>query len=193
MKLKESMLLGNVSQVLKAEMFNLDSELIPDVLEAIIESSSDFLRMVKSKNKTALVYKDMKGNFIVAAVVSYNENTEEGQDNYNYFWTFNEEDVADATVYDSSEARVQSLLATRMQESHGLRPNTNHLVIMTEKILLGLTDYLQENAKEGEEFQLEDEGYFVATVGVEDGVIVKSMLPDGPMKTLIKDDATVEA
>ena len=50
-----------------------------------------------------------------------------------------------------------------------------------------------ENAKEGELFELEDEGYFLATVGVEDGIIVKSLLPDGPMKTLIKDDATVEA
>ena len=193
MKLKESMLLTNVSQVLKAEYLNLEAVLVPDVLEAIIESSSDFLRMTKTKGKTALVYKDLKGNFIVAAVVSYNENTEEGQDNYNYFWTFDEEDIADATTYNSTEARVQSLLSTRLYETHGLRTNVSHISTMVEKVLMGLSEYLQDNAKEGEEFQLEDEGYFVASVGVEDGIIVKSLLPDGPMKTLIKDDATVEA
>lgn len=193
MKLKESALLGNVSRVLEAEGFVLDAPLVPVVYESIVESSSDFLRKVKSKNKTALIYKDMKGNFIIAAVLDYNENPEEGQDNYNYYWTFNQEDIEGANTYDSTEARVQSLLATRISESHGFRPATEHLVVMTEKTLTCLSDYLQENAKEGEEFQLEDEGYFLASVGVEDGVIVKSFLPDGPMKTLIKDDATVEA
>lgn len=193
MKLQESALLGNVSRTLEAEGFILDAPFVPAVLESIIESSSDFLRRVKSKDKTALVYKDIKGNFIVAAVLEYNENPEEGQDNYNYYWTFDAADIEDAKTYDSTEARVQSLFATRISETHSLRPETQHLVIMQEKLLVGLSDYLQENAKEGEEFQLEDEGYFLASVGVENGVIVKSLLPDGPMKTLIKDDATVEA
>ncbi len=193
MKLRESMFLENVSQVLSSDGYRLDSNLVADVVEAIVESSSDFLRMTKSKNKTALVYKDLKGNFIVAAVVGYNENEEEGQDNYNYFWTFDEKDIEDANTYNSTEARVQSLFATRLQQTHGLKANNNNIALLVEKILINLVAYLEENARDGEEFTLEDEGYFVATVGIEDGVIVKSFLPDGPMKTLIKDDYTVEA
>ena len=193
MKLRESMFLENVSQVLSSDGYRLDSNLVADVVEAIVESSSDFLRMTKSKNKTALVYKDLKGNFIVAAVVGYNENEEEGQDNYNYFWTFDEKDIEDANTYNSTEARVQSLFATRLQQTHGLKANNNNIALLVEKILINLVAYIEENARDGEEFTLEDEGYFVATVGIEDGVIVKSFLPDGPMKTLIKDDYTVEA
>lgn len=192
-KLKESVLLENVSRVLASEGFYLEARHVPGVLESIIESSSDFLRRIKGKEKFALVYKDMKGNFIIAAVIEYNENPEEGQDNYNYYYTFDEADIKDAILRDSTEAQVQALFIKRMVESHSLRPLQEQVVTMVEKTLKGLSDYLHENAKEGELFELEDEGYFLATVGVEDGIIVKSLLPDGPMKTLIKDDATVEA
>mgnify|MGYP006981652763 FL=1 len=193
MKLKESALLENISRVLDANGFVLDKCFVGDVIESIVEASSDFLRMVKTKSKVALVHKDIKGNFIVAAVVDYNENPEDGQDNYNYYWTFYPEDIEDATIHDGGEAKVTSLISQRLQETHGLRPRTEHIVIMIEKVLLCLRDYLDQNAKEGEEFQLEDEGYFIATVGVENEKIVKSFLPAGPMKVLIKDDATVEA
>lgn len=193
MKFEESALLENVNRSLDAIGLVLDKCYVKDITEAIFEASSDFLRLTKSKNKTALVYKDMKGNFIVAAVVDYNENPEEGQDNYNYFWTFYQEDIEDAVQYDGNEARVLSLISQRIQESHGLRPATEHIVPMVEKVLSCLSDYLDQNASEEAEFQLEDEGYFIASVGVEEGKVEKSLLPAGPMKVLIKDDATVEA
>ena len=56
-----------------------------------------------------------------------------------------------------------------------------------------LSDYLSANASPDEEFIISHEGFFTASAVVENGEIVKSLLPDGPMKTLIKDDATVEA
>ena len=49
------------------------------------------------------------------------------------------------------------------------------------------------NAKDGDEFTVEHEGYFLASSAVEDGVVEKSFLPDGAMKRLIKDDAATEA
>ena len=191
MKLRESVLLQNVESALTATGFNLPEQYVPEVLEAIVESASDKLRMSKTKGKTALVFKDMKGNFLIAAIVNYHENPEEGQDNYNYYWSFDEGDIAEATVYESTEANYQSFFRQRMQQTHALDPK--HEVIMIEKTLMELIDYMRVNAKEGEEFTLEDDGYFVVTSGVEDDKVVMSFLPDGPMKVLIKDDATVEA
>jgi hypothetical protein len=55
-----------------------------------------------------------------------------------------------------------------------------------------MREFLEANAKDGEEFTVEHEGYFLATAAVEDGVVEKSFLPDGAMKRLIKDDAATE-
>ena len=48
------------------------------------------------------------------------------------------------------------------------------------------------NAKEGEEVNLELPGYFVASVVIDGGEKVMSLVPDGAMKRLIKDDAALE-
>ena len=55
-----------------------------------------------------------------------------------------------------------------------------------------MREFLETNAKEGTEFEIEHEGYFLATSAVEDGIVEKSFLPDGAMKRLIKDDAATE-
>lgn len=198
-KFMESTVVQNVIIALKGDGIAAgDPEHIKVGLETILESTSDFLRITKSKSspKTALVYNDKKGNMIVAAVVEYNENeSEEGQDNYNYYWTFDKEDITgdDVKLYEGNQSQVQTMFINCCSERHYLDLNAPAVTSMTTHILGLISDYLTENAKEGEEIKLVHEGYFTASAVVEDGEIVKSFLPEGPMKVLIKDDVTVEA
>lgn len=161
---------------------------------AVITATADYLRMIKKKNaKTSLVFADSAANFIMAAVVEYNKNSEEGQDNWNFYFTFDEEDIKDAAnKHDTNEAQFHAVVTNRLFE-HGLRVNESvyisPLISMTAS---SLSTFLEQNATPGEEVTLEEEGYFVASVTVEDDKPVKALLPDGAMKTLIKDDAATE-
>ena len=51
---------------------------------------------------------------------------------------------------------------------------------------------LAENVTPAEEFEIESEGFFVATSAIEGDEKVFSIVPSGEMKRLIKDDSTLE-
>ena len=80
-------------------------------------------------------------------------------------------------------------MAKRMREKSYSVP-TNQIVYISSKIFTRLADYCDALATEGNIVSLAHEGYFEITIGVENGKIVKAMVPDGPMKVLIKDDAS---
>ena len=113
-KVTESLFPQSVSENLEKEGYVVTPEEVVMFLETIIEGTSDFLRQVKSKHRNAVVvFRDLKANFITAAVLEYNENEEEdGQDNYNYFWTLNEADVTGADVetkiYEANSNQIQN-------------------------------------------------------------------------------------
>lgn len=196
MKFSESTLIENFI----VEAKNIGTLLEPtDVLritETIIAGSTDFLAQVKSKeDAVALTFDNVKGEMVMAAVVEYNDNADgDGQGNWNYYFTFNPKDIEGKRRYQISLTQVHSVIARRGYELCRLRfaaPNfiTDYSVIFASL----MREFLETNAKDGEEFTVEHEGYFVATSAVEDGVVEKSLLPDGAMKRLIKDDAATEA
>lgn len=163
--------------------------------EIVVSGASDFLRITKSKEKKiALVIEDLKSNMIVAAVVEYNKNEEEeGQDNWNYYWTFDKDDLEDAMTYNATQAQVQAEFTKRAASMYkmtfqvpGALPRMVMLMAST------LSDYLDQNAKAGEKLTVEHDGFFVAEAEVEGEKIYKSFLPDGDMKVIIKDDAATE-
>ena len=131
----------------------------------------------------------------MAAVVEYNDNEDgEGQGNWNYYFTFNPKDIEGKRRYQISSTQVHTIIAKRGYELYRIRFATPNLITEYSVIFATLIrEFLEANAKEGEEFTVEHEGYFVATSAVEDGVVEKSFLPDGAMKRLIKDDAATEA
>lgn len=164
-------------------------------VETLVAGITDFLATVKSKDEpSALVVNDVKGGFIFAGVVEYNDNEDgDGQGNWNYYFTFDVKDLEGKKQYDISQTQVHSVIAKRGYELCRIR--FAYPALITEySVVFGrlLREFLDANAKEGEEFTVEHEGYFMATSAVEDGVVVKSFLPDGAMKRLIKDDAATE-
>ena len=163
--------------------------------EIVVAGASDFLRITKSKDKKiALSIEDLKGNMIMAAVVEYNKNEdEEGQDNWNYFWTFDKDDLEDAVVYQASQTPIQAEFVKRAASMHKMTFQVSgSLPRMVMLAASTISDYLDQNAKAGEKVTVEHEGFFVAEAEVEGEKIYKSFLPDGAMKVLIKDDAATE-
>ena len=195
MKLAESTLVENFIVEAKAIGTLLEPTDVVRVIETIVAGSTDFLALVKTKDDgVALTFDNVKGEMVMAAVVEYNDNADgEGQGNWNYYFTFNPKDIEGKKRYQISASQVHTVIAKRGYELCRIRfaaPNfiTDYSVIFATL----MREFLDANAKDGEEFVVEHEGYFLATSAVEDGVVEKSLLPDGAMKRLIKDDAATE-
>ena len=175
-------------------------EVFPEEVICIFKGTfaavSDFLKTAKKKNqKVAVKFVDSAGNFIMAAVVEYNKNEEEGQDNWNYYYTFNEEDIKDVksdNIYDTNSSYLHAGVVNRLLEM-SLRINESaYIAPMLTMVARSLSSFLDQNAKPGEDVTVEEDGYFKASVVIEDNEPVKALLPDEEMKKLIKDDAATE-
>lgn len=196
MKLAESTLVENFIVEAKAIGTLLEPTDVINIINTIVAGTTDFLAMAKSKDAgIALTFDNVKGDMVMAAIVEYNDNADgEGQGNWNYYWTFDAKDVEGKRRYQISSTQIHTVIAKRGYEMCRLRFSaptyiTDYCIIFATL----MRELLDANAKEGEEFTVEHEGYFLATSAVEDGVVEKSLLPDGAMKKLIKDDAATEA
>jgi len=195
MKLAESTLVENFIVEAKAIGTLLEHSDVLRVVEIVIAGSTDFLAAVKSKDEpVALTFDNVKGEMVMAGIVEYNDNEDgEGQGNWNYYFTFNPKDLEGKKRYQVSATQVHTIIAKRAYEMCRVRFASPSFITDYSVIFATLMrEFLSTNAKDGEEFTVEHEGYFVASSTVEDGVVELSLLPDGAMKKLIKDDATTE-
>ena len=195
MKFAESTVIENFIVEAKALGTILEPTDVLRIAETVVAGSSDFLAFVKTKEEpAALTFDNVKGDMIMAAVVEYNDNAEgEGQGNWNYYFTFNAKDIEGAKRYQISSTQTHSVIAKRAYELCRMRFATPTLITDYSVLFATLIrEFLMANAKEGEEFTVEHEGYFLATSAVEDGVTEIAFLPDGAMKRLIKDDIATE-
>ena len=150
-----------------------------------------------TKNPEAFTVENQEGNYIVGAVVEYNEAPEEEDDvlgNWMYYWTFNKSDIPEnATVYEVKNTQTHEIIATAAWEHTSARFEGTESMINT--FILGfdvLKDHLMENAIEGDTYELVYPGVFKAMAAIEDGEKVISITPDGLIKKMIKDDAALE-
>ena len=196
MKFTESTVIENFIVEAKALGILLVPTDVERIVEAFIAGATDFMSMVKTKDEgTALTVDNVKGDMILAAVVEYNENEDgEGQSNWNYYFTFDAKDIEGKKRYQISLPQVHTVIAKRAYEMCRMKYSQDRF-IDEYAIIFGnlIREILGANAKAGEEFTIEHEGYFLASSTVEDGIIERSLLPHGAMKKLIKDDATNEA
>lgn len=183
------------NRVLALRGLTLESELINDVMKVPVHAFSKYLGLKKNRedNGTSLVLRDEKGNFIIAGVVKYHAPEKEDQaGNWSYEFTFNEDDIKETHQYIVTDAAFMEVLS---------RVAVNHQVVITEMefaldLIIGfftaLKNVLEQNVTPTEEFEIESEGFFVATAAIEGDEKVYSVVPSGEMKRLIKDDSTLE-
>ena len=183
------------NNVLALRGLQLDDTIIVDTMRVPVHAFSKYLGLKKNRddNGTSLILRDEKGNFIIAGVVRYHAPEKEDQaGNWSYEFTFNEEDVKETHQYVVTDASFMEVLSNVA---------VNHQLVITDMefaldLLIGffvaLKNVLEQNVTPSEEFEVESEGFFIATSAIEGDEKVYSLVPSGEMKRLIKDDSTLE-
>lgn len=193
--LMETAIPVNFTQVFNNNGWDWDPSDTNKIFHMMVMSISECLALTKSKdNKSAVAIKDLKGNLLLAGVVSYvpNEN-EDMPGNWNYVFTVDEEDIKEANVIDSGDTKFQKVFATTAYNLYHLE-FFGGIYIQTalEAAVNTLVQWLDVNASETEEVEVEEQGYFLASVVVEGGEKIISIVPDGAMKRIVKDDTALE-
>ena len=165
------------------------------VADALFTGVSNVLAQKKSKDKpAAFVFDELNGNFIMGADVEYHKGKDaKDPGNYSYVWTFNKEDVPDkAVVVRLTDPEVKPIF--NMYTINKYNFSTDEKCIVTVYLFMAkmISKWLTDNASESDINGVELEEVFQARVGVENGVVVKSIEPVGEIKVLIKDDASIE-
>ena len=172
-----------------------------DLGKAIFTAMADFLKFHESKNsgKVGLKIVDFKGNFIAGGIVSFVEPEEvEGEEasdakgNWTLDLTFDQSDFDFPDVYDSMNVEFGQILGNRIYDFMKARFYQNDMALnFVIDYFYTIHQYLDTNCKDDEVTELEIPGYFVASVGIEDGEKVFSIVPGEIIKQSIKDDVAI--
>ena len=177
----------------KAYTYNAFDTLV--LVKTLFAGTSDYLKQVKAKETpVAAVINDLKGNFIMGAMVSYNKNEDEtNPDNWNLIWTFDEKDLEGAMKRSLMDLQVLPILNARMNhDANGGIPDPSSAIQSYTLLAKCIKDYLIQNAVDEKPHELELEGYFTMFAAKEGDKIQLAIEPDGNMSKLIKDDSAVE-
>ena len=195
MNLFDTSLPKNISQGLYQEKcFDVPDVFMDKVYYVLFYGVSRVLSRIKDKTKPAVFeISEISGKPIAAAICEYYEGGE-GPGNWSLVWTFNKEDIpADCIKVDMQNSLVDSDFDIVAGEKFGMIfENKSCRVTLLTYIVEQLYKWLDENAKEGSSVEIDLEGVFKATVEVIDGKKVMSIEPSGEVKTLIKDDTSIE-
>lgn len=196
MKFEETSIPQSISVLESGKGYNVDANEVHFLVKTYIAGISDFCSLVRTKaHPSVVMVQDLKGNFIFAAIVTHNdaeESDEAASGNWNYVFTFNKDDITeDAVVYQISTAQVSDTIAKRGFDLCRLTfTEAGFCAELAIDVFNCIKNFLDQNAPstEGDKFEIELDGYFSASVVIENGEKVFSIMPKGEMKTLIKND-----
>lgn len=196
MNILETQLPSMYSQHLHDNMYNMAPQYIDKVADILFSGSASLLSDIKSPERpAALVFYNINKTFVAAGIVEYFENTDESNPgNWSLSWTFNESDLPENVfTVQLSDSKVQPHFTSLAMSKFGMQfINTAAMENLLTDFLIYLKKWLDENAKEGEEVTIEQDGVFVATVAVENGEKVFALSVEGEIKQYIKNDAGIE-
>ena len=155
----------------------------------------DTLRFYQSKNvdSVGLSIKDDKGNFKMGAILNYKK-PEDGSDDDTGNWylemTFDEKDMEDVKeLHDNhSDVFIRSAAYAAAQSNSRFK-STDIMYNMYNIAIDTLVQFLDANASETEEVDVRLRGVFTASVVIENGQKIMSIVPGESIKQIIKNDA----
>lgn len=160
---------------------------------------TDYLNTVKNRATPAVVLvQDLKGNKIIFACVEYvpaDNPDEDAEGSWVYYWSWKTEDIPEnATIYTVDQEQVQKVILQRGYDLCKMTvPSLSYVGQLTMYMFNIIHDTLDQQAvEEGGTWVLEFDGFFEASVTVQNGEKIYSFEPKGEMKMLIKDDASSE-
>ena len=192
----ETTILNELSKRLEEIEYSIPTDFLGKVVNGVFRGMASFLSVSKKKDKpVALVVKDLKGNFLMGTIVQYFPGEDDNDPgNWSLVYSLDEEDIKDGMeVIDITNSAFQTLLSTITKKHFNFNFKSSE---MCWNILISIANtmksWLDANCKDnGEKTELESEGYFTASVALENGEKVMAIEPSGEMKQLVKSDATL--
>lgn len=169
-----------------------------DLFRALFSTIADTLKFNQSKDKPriGMTMKDDKGHFKMGAILTYKkpeEGSEEDSGNWALEFTFDAADMTnlDMDLDNHSDVFIRCACEEANKICYGRFRSTEVMYNMFNCAIDTLTQFLDANASETEEVEVQLRGIFIASVGVEDGMKVMSIVPGEYIKQIIKDDASL--
>ena len=194
----ESQIPQNYSTGLYSEKdYDLSADHTNIVVDILFTAVAQCLGDVKDRKfPSAFVFEANNKDFIAAAIVQYFENEDDPSKlgNWSYTWTWYKDDVpANSKIYRTTQPELSSYFRGVSQGKYGMAfQDVAAITEINRYLLVQIKKWLDENAKEGEEVGVEEPGIFQASVVIEEGEKVFSLVPEGEIKKLIKDDSAIE-
>ena len=167
-----------------------------DFYRTVFTTIADVLKIHQNKNKERIgfIMKDDKGNFKFGAILNYNK-PEEGEEDDAGNWylemTFYPEDMTDIEeIYDNHSSEFTVSAAREAMAIVSMRFRTaEYMHTMMTAAIDTLVNFLDANAIEGDEVEVVLNGVFTASVVIEDGKKIMSIVPGEIIKQIIKADS----
>lgn len=197
MKLLETQLPEMYSKGLFDEVcYDLAPEHMDKIMDTIFTGAARLLNNSKSMTQpVAFTFRKMDKSFVAGTVVQYFENEDTSKPgNWSLVWTFDEADIPESALkIDFSDPQSHSYFIATAGEKYGMQFKSDSMLVNCLVYALTMTKkWLDENAKDGVEVVVEQDGVFQARVAVENGEKVFALEPAGEIKNLIKSDAMIE-
>jgi len=197
-KLMESQIPQNYATGIYNEKgYELGAEHTEKVADILFTGVTNCLAETKKQDTpVAFVFEENNGDFIAAAVAQFipNEDDATKAGSWSYTWTWYKDDVpTNAHLYRCSDISMSIYFRGTGMSKYGMMwKDVASINECTRYLLVQIKNWLDNNAVEGEEVGVYADGIFQASVVVENGEKIFSIVPDGEIKKLIKDDAAIE-
>ena len=176
-------------------MFWMDTRTV-DIYRVFFTSIADILKMNQNKTKSRIgfIMKDDKGGFKFGAILNYRkpeEDEEEDSGNWYLEFTLYPEDMnnLDAEYDNHSSDFVVSANEEAFQIASGKFNSIEYMDIVFNNVIDTVVNFLDANATEGEEVEVVLRGVFTASVIIENGIKIMSIVPGETIKQIIKGDS----
>lgn len=195
--LEESTIISNFVKAFFEQDLNYPEHGVAPTINAVLTAIPTFLSSIKDKDKgMALVIDNVKGDFEFGAYVKFIPGeTEEDGGSWSFACSFDPSDFVESDqlkVIKFSGGAADNTVrycATR-QKPYAIGFNSDLMLkLAVQQTILGIKEWLLDNAKEGEDVELSFPGTFEAKVRIEDGVKYPSLELSEEAVQIIKNDA----
>lgn len=169
-----------------------------DMYRTLFVSIAMVLKHHQSKDakRIGMIMKDEKGHFKMGAILVYKEpeeDSEEDSGNWYLEFTLDPEDMnnLDVEIDNHSDVFKRCAADRAYHICYGRFRSTEIMHNMFNCAIDTLVQFLDTNANEAEDMDVTLRGIFTASVAIEDGKKVMSIVPGEFVKQVIKDDAAL--
>lgn len=169
-----------------------------ELYRILLTTMADTLKFNQSKDveSIGMIIKDDKGNFKLGAILHFKapeEGSEEDSGNWYLEMTFDEADMADVkTIIDNhSDIFIRCASNAAQHITYGRFRSTEMMYNMFNCAIDTLVQFLDTNASETEEVEVQLRGIFTASVVIENGEKIMSIVPGEIIKQCVKNDSAI--